>query len=312
MSNDRLVLKNPGVLRSLQYFESVARHGSVRAAADEHRVSASAISHHMRDLRMLLGEELLVRSGRGLVLTVFGEQLYQNVSRIFTGLDSTLERLVGKNGQLIRLAVCSSFGPAWLAKRLPAFLKTNPSIDVEVRLYATDPLLTESVADAIVTAGEVVAGFESLTLFDEMLVAVGGRDLVCDGKGMPQRLITTDPYHRNLAEDWHKFSRLTGMDYVGAASDGLSRCTHYLVAMALAQSGVGAALVPDYLAADGLKHGDLRLLSNVRMPAERVYKLCYKVARAQDPVLRCLAQWMKSQARFGMTVAPAGLEKQAV
>ena len=179
-------------MRSLQYFESVARLGSIKSAAEENRVSASAVSHQIRSLKDFLGEEVLIRSGRGVQLTPTGEQLYQHVSRFLVDLDRTLEMTIGSQKQVIRLAVCSSFGPAWFAKRFPAFQMHFPTIDFDLRMYARDPSQTETVADVIVTADEVDAGFDAITLFEEMLVAVVSPKARLDDEGRPLHLITTD------------------------------------------------------------------------------------------------------------------------
>lgn len=295
MDNNRLTLKDARVLRSLQYFEAVARLGSVRAAAEERRVSASAVSHQMRDLSSFVGEELFVRSGRGIRLTEVGERLFLQVTDLFENLDRALESTIGRTKPLIRIAVCSSFGPAWLAKRLPEFLQQNQAIDVELRMYAHDPLQSETTADAIVTAGNVEAGFEAVDLFEETLVAVGSATMARSETGMPLCLITTDLERRSFAEDWHEFSAETGLDYVASATSGVMRTTHYHLAMALAQESVGAALVPDFLAADALRNGSLRLISPTRISARRTYKLCYKTSRAAEAEIRCLVRWMKAK-----------------
>lgn len=294
----RIVQKSPSILRSLQYFEAVARLGSVTAAAAEHRVTASAVSHQLRELTRILGEDLVVRHGRGVRVTENGERLFEHVTRLFASLDTVIQDIVGQKTNVIRVAVCSSFGPAWLAKQLPSFQKLYPDIEVEVRLYTKDPMQTESVADAIVTAGSVDEGFDSITLFEEMLVAVGGKNMALARNGCPQVLITTDLERGRQAEDWQRFSQLTDLDYVHFASGGILRCTHYVMALAMAQSGPAAALVPDYLAEDALARGDLVLLSAARMPAQRTYRLCYKTSRANDPVLRCFAQWVHYQMKF--------------
>jgi LysR family transcriptional regulator, glycine cleavage system transcriptional activator len=299
MTNNRVFVRDKRMLRSLQYFESVARHGSVKLAAEENHVSASAVSHQLRELSNYLGEEILVRSGRAIRLTETGEQLFQHVSGLFESLDRVLEATVGQTKPLIRLAVCSSFGPSWLAKRIPDFQERNPSIDVELRMFSRDPLQTDLVADAVVTAAPASPGFVAVTLFEEMLVAVGGPNMPQDENGMPMRLLTTDTEHGMLGEDWHDFCAMTGRDYVGAATDDLMRCTHYLLAVALAQANVGAALVPDFVAADALEKGELILLYPEKLPARRVYNLCYKVSRARDPALRSLASWMKAQVKDG-------------
>ena len=132
MANNRALVRDPRLLRSLQYFEAVARHGSVKMAADELNVSPSAISHQLRELKNYLGEEVVIKSGRGIRLTETGEQLFQHVSGMLANLDRVIENTVGKSKPLVRLAVCSSFGPTWLAKRLPEFLEREPAVDVEL------------------------------------------------------------------------------------------------------------------------------------------------------------------------------------
>ena len=56
-------------LAQLQSFVLVARHGSVKAAAAELSVTEPAVSVAVSALRKELGDDLFVRSGRGIALT---------------------------------------------------------------------------------------------------------------------------------------------------------------------------------------------------------------------------------------------------
>ena len=62
-------------LAQLQSFVLVARHGSVKAAAAELEVTEPAVSVAVAALRRELGDELFVRSGRGIALTPGGRRL---------------------------------------------------------------------------------------------------------------------------------------------------------------------------------------------------------------------------------------------
>src|SRR4051795_7136977 len=62
-------------LAQLQSFVLVARHGSVKAAAAELEVTEPAVSVAVAALRRELGDELFVRSGRGVALTPGGRRL---------------------------------------------------------------------------------------------------------------------------------------------------------------------------------------------------------------------------------------------
>lgn len=295
MDRNDLISRDPRILRSLQYFEAVARLGSVAAAAEESGVSASAVSHQLRTLTGILGEDLVTRSGRGIVLTEAGVRLHSEVAELFHALGDMLNSIIGGRMATLRLAVCSSFGPSWLADRLPDFQNRHPEIDLELRLFAQDPLQTETVADAIVTAAPVHAGFDCLSLFEEMLVPVASPRAARGASGLPTRLITTDLSPGTVGQDWIDYTRLTGIAYTASATASFLRCTHYLLALSLAKAGMGAALVPDFLAAAPLAAGELVQLDSTAISSGRTYRLCYKSVRGREPALRAFVRWMRSQ-----------------
>ncbi len=161
--------QSTSIIRGLQYFEAVARHQSVKAAAEELGVSQSAVSHQLRELSSVLGEQLLIRSGRGIAVSPMGQLLAERLSLTFASLQASLDEIVGgESRQILRLAVCSSFGPGWLVPRLPGFIEANPAIDLQLQLYAQDPQLSHQVADAIFSALPVTPGFSAIHVLDEM------------------------------------------------------------------------------------------------------------------------------------------------
>lgn len=68
----------------LLYFWTVVRAGSINKASSELRVSPPAISTQLRLLENQLGEKLLVRSGRRLVLTEVGRTVFSYAEDIFS------------------------------------------------------------------------------------------------------------------------------------------------------------------------------------------------------------------------------------
>jgi LysR family transcriptional regulator, transcriptional activator of nhaA len=68
----------------LLYFWNVVRVGSIHKASAELRVSPPAISTQLKLLEDQLGEKLLVRSGRRLVLTEVGRTVYSYAEDIFS------------------------------------------------------------------------------------------------------------------------------------------------------------------------------------------------------------------------------------
>jgi LysR family glycine cleavage system transcriptional activator len=295
--------RDPGMLRSLQYFEAVARLGSVSRAAAEIGVSASAVSHQLRDLSASLGEELIVRNGRGIALSPAGVRLATRLTATFSDIDAIIAETVGTPRHVLRLGVCSSFGPAWMAPRMPAFLRAHPEVDLELRLYAQDPEQTQVNADAFVTAQPVKPGFEAVLLFDEVLVAVRKRAAPAV---RPGRLITTDIEPDRVGIDWMNYAAQTGSQREDFGTDDMIRSTHYLLAMELAKAGLGLALVPDFLAAEALAHGSLELVHRAKVPSGRRYHLCFKTAHAADPDIRALSRWIKTQTSEGDATSGRG------
>lgn len=90
----------------LRYFWAAVREGSVTRASQKLHVSQPAVSAQIRALEQALGEKLLTRSGRRLVLTEPGRQVYGYAEEIF-GLGAELMDTVRWRGQgrTIRLVV---------------------------------------------------------------------------------------------------------------------------------------------------------------------------------------------------------------
>ena len=95
-------------LAQLQSFVLVARLGSVKAAAAELEVTEPAVSVAVSALRKELGDELFVRSGRGIALTPGGRRLAALASEIL-GLAEQARRSVPDGpGQSRRLQVATA------------------------------------------------------------------------------------------------------------------------------------------------------------------------------------------------------------
>ena len=158
--------------RALQAFEAVSRHMSVSAAAVELGVTQSAVSHQIRLLTEEMGERLLQKQGRGVALTAAGDRLASRLQVAFADIARSVMETIGTARTTVRLAVCSSFAPGWLIPRLSRLYAHNPSFDLQLCMYAQDPILTDTVADAFITSMTPETGFYSLLLKKEMLVPV--------------------------------------------------------------------------------------------------------------------------------------------
>src|SRR6476619_4952954 len=79
-------------LNLLLALDGLLSQRSVTAAAKRVRVTPSAMSHSLSELRHLVGDPLLVRSGRGMVLTPRAEALVSPLHTLLMDAERTASR----------------------------------------------------------------------------------------------------------------------------------------------------------------------------------------------------------------------------
>src|SRR3954469_8041163 len=95
-------------LAQLQSFVLVARHGSVKAAAAELEVTEPAVSVAVAALRRELGDELFVRSGRGIALTPGGRRLAALATEILGLAEQARRSVADSPGEPRRMVVAAT------------------------------------------------------------------------------------------------------------------------------------------------------------------------------------------------------------
>lgn len=160
-------------LNELYAFACVARHRSFRAAAQELGVSASALSHSLRQLEARLQVRLLHRTTRSVTATEAGEALLALLVPALGQIDSALEAVNDFRAQpqgLLRLNVPRTAAYLLLMPLLPGFLQRYPGIQLDL---VCDDTLVDIVS----------AGFDAGMRFGETLAA----DMVAVPVGPPMR-----------------------------------------------------------------------------------------------------------------------------
>lgn len=128
-------------LATLEVFDAIARHGSLRAAADALGIKPSTVSHQLKSLEERLGEALFIRTTRSINLTEAGRALFRGTEPAFSQLAVAVDgaRRVGHaaRGQL-RIALPEFVYELLLGPALADFCHRHP--DVELELSLTDAL----------------------------------------------------------------------------------------------------------------------------------------------------------------------------
>ena len=125
-------------LKALELFQICAQSGSLQAAANETGLSASTISHHLRNLEDHLGVDLFNHARRPMVLTPKGQVFLRNIGDVLSALrKAKAEASAGSIAEAshLRLGTIEDFDSD-IIPELAVFLSASmPACDL---LYHTD------------------------------------------------------------------------------------------------------------------------------------------------------------------------------
>ena len=162
----------------LRAFATVARLGSVSAAAAALGVTEPAVSAAVASLRRDLGDPLFHRAAGGVRLSPGGERLAAAAAEIL-GLEDRMRREVrAARGEhrLLRLAVSPPVAEYVSAPLLDAFTRRWPALEVSQEVAAPrdfGPLLTDRRADVVLGPGPgPVPGLQAVPFLRYKLVVV--------------------------------------------------------------------------------------------------------------------------------------------
>lgn len=237
-------------LKQLHYFVTVAREGSISAAARRLYLSQPPLSAQMKALEAELGCTLFERGTRSIQLTQAGRLLFDRASALLEMSEMTRREMLdyrqGSEGTL-RLGAISSVGSTLLSRWLAGFCKGHPHIHFEVFEANTYELLEQvraGVLDlAIVRTPFSEKGLECVYLAEEAMMAVGRRELLPDSGGMPIRieqlggkpLIFYRRWEKVLAEAFGE----AGVELTALCKNDDARTTAFWAA-----AGLGIGIVP--------------------------------------------------------------------
>jgi LysR family transcriptional activator of nhaA len=129
----------------LLYFWTVAREGSVSAAAERLHLSRATVTGQIRQLEKALGNRLFNQVGRRLVLTEFGATVLRHADEIFAAGEELQRAVRGAVGEARRLVV----GIPDVLPKLVVFRLLQPAFDVPEppRLVCREGKLDELLGD---------------------------------------------------------------------------------------------------------------------------------------------------------------------
>ena len=264
---------------ALSAFAKVVEQGSFARAADRLGISTSAVSRHVADLEAHLGVRLLHRTTRRLSLTESGRAFHERAVQLLADLEeaeaAVTESTLVPRGTL-KLTCPITFGERHLAPAIAAFATRHPQLRFDVDLSDRVVDLVDEGCDLAVRIGS--AGGATL-----IARRIGETQLVCCAApsyvataGVPATPaeLAGHPclaYTYLAVPDVWRFTDAAGASHDVRVSGPLDANNGRFLA-ALAATGMGIALEPDFIVGDDIRSGRLvALLPGYRPPASPIF-----------------------------------------
>ncbi|WP_420548676.1 LysR family transcriptional regulator [Curvivirga sp.] len=141
-------------LNALRAFESAARLGSFKLAAEELCVTAGAVAQHIKALEEWTTAPLFIRHAQGVELTELGNDILPKFITAFDHLGEAIHSLKSwAKPDQIRIAALPSIAQLWLTPRLPKIRREMADIQISVTALETAPNLTRESFDISIFYG---------------------------------------------------------------------------------------------------------------------------------------------------------------
>lgn len=293
-------------LSALRCFDASARSGSFTRAAREVHLTQGAVSHQVIGLEDMLGVPLFVRKRSGLELTAAGRAYHQQISMALRQIERATQEMVTNKGRggTLELSVASSFASYWLMPRLSAFVAAHPEVTLNLATKIGPVDFVGSTRDASIefclgAQGEIHADrVLELTLYPcaaSSVVRKYTRGRPLDSRGL-RALLRNEPLirHTTVPQAWIQWLGAAGLADAVEAHALASGPVYDLLSMALngAMTGIGVALLPEYVARTALESGQLTRLSSTGWTAEQAYFFRYPAWKRDLAALQTFRSWL--------------------
>jgi len=163
--------------RYLKAFLLTAQHESFSKAADALKIAQSAVSRQIKLLEESLGEELIIRSSKRVILTDKGNSLYMAAKHFDNISNEIFDR---EDDKPVRIGILHGLLKNWFIPRLGKFFRKNSraffiSVGTQKELRQG---IEEGKLDVIFSSENIQSELiSSLKLFDENLVIISREEI---------------------------------------------------------------------------------------------------------------------------------------
>jgi LysR family transcriptional regulator, glycine cleavage system transcriptional activator len=309
------VMRNLPPLTELRAFDAAARHMSFRKAADELRLTPTAISHQIKLLEEYCGQPLFRRRPRPMALTEAGAKLF---SVVRDGLDSFAAAFAAlrdtADHRPLKVSATNAFAGRWLVPRLPDWSRAYPGWALEV--IGTDDVLDLLAGDADISIRYSARPPTDLVvheLFRDRFYPICSPDLLSTEEPVrrPSDLLRFRFIHClwpswNLeAPTWRRWStaaRRIDPDFPEVGETGAMNFREELHAIAAVIAGQGVSILSDVVVARELESGLLVKALDLPIPGLGFY-LVHVPGHPRQAMIDAFLSWIRPASVIGRELA---------
>lgn len=233
-------------LSDFQLLVVLAQESNMRKAAEKLFVSQPALSQRLQNIEKQWGEQLFIRTPKGLILTPAGELVVNFSKRVLEMEETVLEELQHLQSNVygtLKIACASIVGQYWLPKVLKQYVKTYPSAKISLMTgYSSEILnnLYEGDVHVGIIRGNLEWKGEKYHLFSDGLYLVDREiqrveDVVKTDRPFIQFKSDSD-YYQEINNWWHRHFQSVPKQTI--VVDQIETCKQ------MAFNGIGYAILP--------------------------------------------------------------------
>ena len=283
----------------MRLFVRLAERRSFSAAARDLKIKQSTASKWIAELERLAGRSLVDRTTRALRVNEQGERFLAHCHQVLGAFDEMQHALAERNPAphgRVRISAPVVFGRRHVVAPVAAFLRAHPAVEVELTLDDRYVNLVEEAFDLAVRVGVPTdTSARGLKLADSRRVLVAAPSyLEAHGRPTTPRQLAEHEclLHGDASSSVWRFGRGRGraqpISVRGRASANNSEAV-----LLMARSGLGLALLADWLVEDDLAAGTLvPLLETFSTPPAPVIALT-PAGRYSSPTVRMVIEALR-------------------
>jgi DNA-binding transcriptional LysR family regulator len=297
-------------LNDLRYFALIVEHGSFSAAARVTHLNKSKLSRRIAVLEEELGARLLQRSTRRLALTEAGRAFHEHCVAMVVEADAAREavaRLRTEPSGVVRMTCPVTMAQYYVAQLIGEFMANHRKVRIELEA-------TERVVNLIEERIDIALGLRA---------AAEQPGLVVRKLASVRFVLVASPTYVSSRGDPESPDKIASHDTIGPLRDGPIQhwtlvntdgremsvthsprllCSDFAVQYQAAAHGVGMALLPLRLAANGIEEGTLVRVARTWATPEEDIQAVIASRRGMLPSVRALLDHLAARLPKALSV----------